>query len=280
MITIPASAELLKIGNFSVQTWGFIVALGMVISLVFLFLEAGKKKKLDETENLIIYTAICAIIGARIAYILVNPEEFSSFIDIINIWKGGMISYGMILGGIAGICIFKLITKINSENLFKLLDLMAPYLILAIAIGRIGCFFRGCCFGLPTNLPWGVLYTGENALTEGAVHPTQLYHSILDFIIFFVLLKINRKKEILEEKKIKSKYAFFNIYGSTFLLFIMLYSAERFFVDFLRFHLPGEYIGVASITQIVFLFTFAAAWLALKKIKKEKINGIKSRRLR
>jgi phosphatidylglycerol:prolipoprotein diacylglycerol transferase len=270
MITIPASAELLKIGSFSVQTWGLTVALGIALSLVLLFIEASKKKKLDETENLIIYTAIFAIIGARIAYILASPKEFSSFIDIINIWKGGMISYGMILGGIAGICIFKLTTKINSENLFKLLDLMAPYLILAIAIGRIGCFFRGCCFGIPTNLPWGVVYTGENALASGRVHPTQLYHSILDFIIFFILLKINRKKEKLEKRKIKSKYLFFNISGSTFLLFIMLYCSERFFVDFLRFHLPGEYIGVASITQIVFLFTFAAALLALKKRKKRK----------
>jgi phosphatidylglycerol:prolipoprotein diacylglycerol transferase len=270
MITIPASAELLRIGNFSVQTWGFIVALGIILSIIFLFIEAGKKKKLDETENLIACIAIFAIIGARIAYILINPKEFSNFIDIINIWKGGMISYGALLGAFVGILIFKLIAKTKSENLFKLLDLIAPYLILAIAIGRIGCFLRGCCFGIPTNLPWGVLYTGENALAEGAVHPTQIYHSILDFIIFFILLKINRKKGKLEKKKIKSKYILFNIPGSTFMLFIMLYCFERFFVDFFRFHPTSEYIGMISITQIVFLFISAAAWLALKKIKKRK----------
>jgi phosphatidylglycerol:prolipoprotein diacylglycerol transferase len=245
MITITPSTELANLGGFSVQTWGLIVAIGIIIALILMLREAKRKKVIGEAESLIAYIAIASIIGARLAYVAVNPSEFSDIISIFKIWNGGVISWGFLIGGIIGAFAFKFLKK---EKIYDLLDLMAPYFILAIAIGRIGCFLRGCCFGMPTDLPWGVIYTGENSLSGNIlVHPTQLYHAIADFIIFFVLK--SRKKK-------------------TFLLFLILYSLERFFIDFLRFHLPGEYIGTITITQIIFIVIFAIAlWLFVRKNK-------------
>lgn len=272
MISLTSQTELFSILGYSVQTWGTIVAIGIIIGLFFMFKKAKQKKLFGQSEMLITYFMIFAIIGGRLAYILVNPDEFPNLLSLFALWKGGIISYGVLLGGIFGVIAYKLINKAKNSEIKELLDLMAPYLILAIAIGRIGCFFRGCCFGIPSDLPWAVSYAGEIP-----VHPTQIYHSILDFLIFFALLKVNRKKEGLQAKGIESKFKFFSKKGSTFLLFLLLYSAERFFVDFLRYHPLNEYMGAISITQFVFMFIFAIAfWLLIKeKIKKKEKMGSK-----
>jgi len=261
MISLTSQTELFNILGYSVQTWGTIVAIGIIIGLFFMFRKAKQKKLFEQSQILITYFMIAAIICGRIAYILINPSEFPNFLSLFAIWGGGIISYGVLLGGILGVAAYKLTSKVSNSEIKEILDLIAPYFILAIAIGRIGCFLRGCCFGIPSDLPWAVSYNGEIP-----VHPTQIYHAILDFIIFFTLLKVNRKKEHLQAKGIESKFKFFSRKGSTFLLFLILYSVERFFVDFLRYHPSTEYIGAISITQFVFMFIFAIAfWLLTKK---------------
>jgi phosphatidylglycerol:prolipoprotein diacylglycerol transferase len=270
MISITPHTEIFSSLGYSVQTWGTIVAIGIIIALSLMFRKAMEKKLFEKSQILITYFMISAIIGGRIAYILVNPNEFSTLGSLFEIWKGGIISYGVLLGGIFGVIIYKITSKAKNADIKNILDLMAPYFVLAIAIGRIGCFLRGCCFGIPTTLPWGIIYgPGSEAFKAGlagAVHPTQIYHAILDFLIFFALLKVNKKKDNLQAKGIESKFKFFSKKGSTFLLFLMLYSMERFFVDFLRYHPSTEYIGMISITQIVFMLIFATAfWLITKK---------------
>jgi len=269
MISITPQTELFSILGYSVQTWGTIVALGIAVSLFFLFRKAKQNKLLEQSQMLIVYILFSGLIGARIIYILLNPSEFPNFLSLFEVWKGGIVSWGVFLGGFLGIMLFKITSKIKSSELKNLLDLMAPYFILAVAIGRIGCFLRGCCFGIASNLPWAIVYIEGLSSQAGltAVHPTQLYHAILDFLIFIILLKINKKKEFLNKNKQKSRFGFFNKAGGTFLLFILLYSVERFFVDFLRFHPASEYIGRITITQIIFTFLFFIALFLLIKIR-------------
>lgn len=266
MITVHASTELLRIGSFAVQTWGAFVALGILIAIAFILREAKKKKLTDKIETLLLFIIVFGLIGGRMAYILVNPGQFQSIISFFELWKGGLISFGVLLGVILGAFAFKLTNKIKSGEFSAILDLMAPWLILAIAIGRIGCFLRGCCFGLPTTLPWGVAYVGENSLAEQnlILHPTQIYHLIADLIIFFIILKLYNKKQFLQSKNKKSKYPFFNKNGTLFLMFLILYSVERFFIDFLRYHPINEYAFGFSITQIVFLAIFIISFVLLK----------------
>lgn len=274
MIYLTPSAELFKIAGFSVQTWGALVALGIIIGILFILKEARKKNLPEKAEGMLVFMMISGIIFGRIAYILINPNEFSNIFSWFALWKGGIISWGVLLGVIFGMLAFKLANKIKSDEFFALLDLMAPYLILAIAIGRIGCFLRGCCFGLPTAMPWGVVYQGESFAAQagftGAIHPAQLYHSILDFIIFIVLLKLGKKKSKLEKENVISKYNFFNISGSIFLLFLVLYSAERFIVDFFRYHPVNEYAIGLTITQWIFAGLFIVAFIILKIKRKKK----------
>lgn len=266
MISLTESAELFRIGNFSVQTWGTIVAIGMIIGIILMLIEARKKKLEEKAESMLVFMIFLGLVCGRLAYIAVNSSEFSNFLSWLNIWKGGIISWGVLLGVIFGVIFSKFTGKIKSQEFYELIDLMAPYLILAIAIGRIGCFLRGCCFGIPSNLPWAVSYSGGIP-----VHPTQIYHSIADFIIFFLLLKLKKKKEKVKNNKINSKYSFFKIPGSIFIMFLLLYSAERFFIDFLRYHPASEYFAGFSITQIVYaaLFIVSLALLKIKKIKKK-----------
>ena len=269
MITFTPITELFKIGSFSVQAWGSFVAFGAALAIILILIEAKRRKITEETEKLLLFITIFSIIGARIAYILLNPDEFSSLLSYLNIFNGGLIGWGVLMGGILGIFAFKFTSRINPSKLLSLLDLMMPYFALAFAIGRIGCFVRGCCFGIPTDLAWGILYTGKSLAYQAgfatAVHPTQLYHSIADFIIFLILLKLSRKRHNIEKNKLKSKYPFFNISGNIFLLFIALYSAERFFIDFFRYHPANEYVLGITITQIVYLVLFIAGLLLTKR---------------
>ena len=266
MISMTESTELFRIGIFSVQTWGTIVAFGMLIGIILMLVEAQKKKLNKKAESMLVWMLVFGMMCGRIAYIIVNPNEFSTWMSYINIWQGGLISWGVLLGVILGVIASKLSSKIKSAEFYEIIDLMAPYLILAIAIGRIGCFLRGCCFGIPSDLPWAVSYS-----KEAAVHPTQLYHSIADFIIFFLLLKLRKKKEKIKENNTDSKYSFFKTHGSIFIMFLILYSAERFFIDFLRYHPAGEYFAGFSITQMVFFGLFVLSLVALNiKNKKEK----------
>jgi phosphatidylglycerol:prolipoprotein diacylglycerol transferase len=270
MINLHESTVLFSIGTFSVQTWGSLVALGMLISIFFILKEAKKRNILDKSEQLLIFIMLSGIICGRIAYILNNLSEFPTFFSFFELWQGGIISYGVLIGVIIGAFLFKFSTKTTSKEFFDLLDIFAPYLILAIAIGRIGCFLRGCCFGIPSNLPWAVVYSGESLSGSIAVHPTQIYHAIADFIIFFILLRLYKKKEHLNQTKKESKFEFFSISGSIFLLYLILYSAERFFIDFFRYHPINEYFGRFSITQWIFLAIFIVSLVILNKKRKRK----------
>jgi prolipoprotein diacylglyceryltransferase len=101
---------------------------------------------------------------------------------------------------------------------------------------------------LPTNLPWGVIYNDGSLASiyfPGAVHPTQLYHSLSDFLIFLTLIVINKRKE---RKIIKFKEKS----GNIFMLFLILYSVERVLIDFLRWKSPADTIGIFSTQQIAY----------------------------
>lgn len=262
MINLTPSTELFSIWDFSIQTWGSIVAFGIIIGLLFFFIEAKKRKMYEKAEAMLVFMMLFGLILGRLAYIVVNINQFPSIYSWFELWNGGIISWGVLIGVIIGALFFKIISKTKFNELFCLLDIVAPYLILAIGIGRIGCFLAGCCYGIPSSLPWAVSYNNE-----AAVHPTQLYHFIADMIIFAILLKLYNKKKNLELHKAKSKFDFFNKSGSIFLMFLILFSAERFFIDFLRYHPMNEYYFL-SITQWVFLALFMAAAISLKIKKK------------
>jgi phosphatidylglycerol:prolipoprotein diacylglycerol transferase len=154
-----------------------------------------------------------------------------------------------LIGGYLGVEIVKKILKIKRSTG----DLFAPGLALGISIGRWGCFFNGCCYGIPTNLPWGVVFKGVVS------HPTQIYESIFCLILFFYLWSV--RKAVNKE-------------GDLFKIFLLWYAFFRFWIEFLRGD-KVSFFSSLSIAQIVAGSVFIV--LAVYFLKSKRLSGIKRR---
>jgi phosphatidylglycerol:prolipoprotein diacylglycerol transferase len=149
--------------------------------------------------------------------------------------------------------------KKNALGVWSIADVFAPSLAIGHAIGRIGCFYSGCCYGKPAEgLPWAVTFTDPQSLALIGVplHPVQLYESLGEFIIFFVLITLRRHKS-------------FN--GQFFMTYIILYSVLRFIVEFFRGDVARGFItSQISLSQGVSILMFlvaAAGFIMLKRRK-------------
>lgn len=223
---------LIKFGPLSVYSYGTMLAIGFSIAVLFIYSRAPSFR-LDKNTivDLSIFALIGGIIGARLFYIVLNINYYiAQPIEVFNLSKGGLVWYGGFLGGSASSIWY---IRKKALNFWDVFDLMAPYVALAQAIGRIGCFLNGCCFG-----------------REG--HPAQLYSS-LTLILIFVALRLWQERR------------HFN--GEIFLGYSALYSAKRFVIEFFRgdsqrltFDLTlYQYISLAIFLTSVFIFIVKAA---------------------
>ncbi len=219
---------LFQFGSITLYTYGLFVGLGFLAAVAF----AGKQAKKydivqDEMTDLFFLILISSILGARILYVVVNFNEFTSDpISVFKIWNGGLVFYGGFIGAV--IAAFLFIQK-KGLPLGKTADIIAPAIALGHAIGRIGCFFAGCCYGQQCDLPWAVTFKDPASLAPLHIdlHPTQIYEAISNFILFFVLIAIDRKKQI---------------DGITFWFYIFLYGLLRAFIETFRGDPRGDFI--------------------------------------
>jgi len=184
-------------------------------------------------------------------YYLQNPGQIIS--------GAGLTIYGAVLGAALGIWICSRVSKFQFSYFA---DAIAPGIILSQVVGRIGCTLNGCCYGLPTSLPWGVIYTHPNSLAPLgiAVHPTQIYEIIYNLIVFGILFTLRGR--------LKPD-------GSLFLVYLSLYSLWRLGVSFLREGTPFLFgLHQAQVIAIIIL-AIAIPILALKTrwVKEEKSEG-------
>ncbi len=217
--------DLIKIGDFTIHTYGVMVALGMIfayLSVLYFSKIEGLKQKY--VENLFIYSVIGGIVGARIAYVLEHRDEFKSFFDVIAIWKGGIDWFGAFIGG-AVVLIF-LIKKYKLPVL-KIGDIAGISIILGHAFGRIGCTSAGCCYGkpVPENSPFRdiaiVFPNNPDTVAPSGIplYPTQPAEAIGNFLIFVILFFIYKRKKF---------------DGQILALYLILYGLERFLLEFWR----------------------------------------------
>lgn len=219
-----------SIFGFDIRWYGILIALAMLIASTFL-LKRGKAMGLSEDDlmDVIIWVLPSAIIGARLYYVLFYDLNYylSQPTEILNLRAGGLAIHGGVIGGfLAG----WLVTLRKGLPFIKLADVVAPVLILGQAIGRWGNFFNGEAHGGPTNLPWGIMVDGQK------VHPTFLYESVWNFIIFLFLLRLLNKK---------------HFDGQVISLYFVLYSVGRFFIEGLR--TDSLMIGPLRIAQVISL---------------------------
>jgi phosphatidylglycerol:prolipoprotein diacylglycerol transferase len=197
--------------------------------------------------------------GGRLLEVISEPNTYAHWYDWFALWTGGFSILGAILGIITIVPLY--LKKINVPIL-PTCDFVAIYAPLLQAIARLGCFTAGCCYGAPTHNIFAVIYTNpESFAPHGiAIHPTQLYSSVILFIIFLFLYFIGQKK--------------FKKTGELFAMYLALVSLERFFVDFWR----ADRIMVTSwlsFHQVVAFAIFLAVIILYKAIfpaqrKKEK----------
>ena len=261
MIEYQPIPILFHLGSFNIYTYGIIIVVAILTALFFILKKAKKEGiKEEHIYNLVLSITIGSLVLGRLFYFFANISEFSSFMDVFAIWRGGFFGIGTLIGGLLGALIY---TKKAKLDFAQVMDLIVPYVALAFAIGRIGCFLRGCCFGTPTSLPWGIIYSEKSLVAEAGLagvplHPTQLYLVLSNLVIFLILLKINKLSKL---KKPLFK-------GTPFLLFLFLFSLQRILVDFVRYYPEKYYVSSFTVFQIAYaaIFIFAAI-LLLKKLK-------------
>lgn len=240
--------EFIQIGSIKIYLYAIFIIISFAIALYICKKKSGIYKIFfEDILQLGIFIIPISIIGARVYYVLFNLEFYvQKPIQIFNIRNGGLAIYGGIIGGIITCIIF---CKIKKKSLLDLLDYIAPSLALGQAIGRWGNFINGEAYGIKTNfiLRMGIIENGEYI----EVHPTFLYESICDLIIFFILLYIQKKR----------KYK-----GQITYLYFMLYGLIRAIIENLR--TDSLMLGNIRISQVlsISLFLIFGGILFYKKI--------------
>jgi phosphatidylglycerol:prolipoprotein diacylglycerol transferase len=250
---------LFNIGGFEVRVYGLIVAIAFLAG-IYLSSEAAKKRGInpDTILDLGLVIIISAVIGARALYVGVWWNYYSQHpAEILKVWEGGLVFYGGFIGALAGALAWLHYKKLG---VYKLGDIMMPYLALSHAIGRIGCFYNGCCYGA-VNEKYGVIFP---VLNDNVKHlPTQLYESGLNFLNFVFLILFFRKKKRQE--------------GDVFYLYFLNYGIIRFSLEIFRGDPErGTIFGISTSMFIsIFLVATGMAGLVYLRLQKPKVTGQK-----
>lgn len=231
-----------SIFGIDVMWYGILISTGVLIGIIIALMECRRIGfKEDNLLDFLLYAIPAAIVGARTYYVIFSWDYYSQNLNqIINIRNGGLAIHGALIAGVIVSIIFCKVRKINP---WQILDIVIPSVALGQAIGRWGNFINQEAYGGPTNLPWGILVDGVK------VHPTFLYESIIDLLVFIFLMWFRKNKRKNE--------------GETFSLYLILYSIGRFFVEGLRTDSLMFYnirvaqlisVGLALIGVILFVF--------------------------
>jgi len=240
--------ELIHIGHFFLPTYGFLVSLGVLIGL-WISVRNSQSQGIDPDKawNLGILVVLCGIVGAKILYIAndwswyaAHPREIFT---VATLQAGGVFSGGLVAALLAAVWY----VRKHRLPALRTCDAFAPGLAMGHAIGRVGCFAAGCCYGKPTHAWWGVTFTNPlaNQLVgtplNQALEPTQLLEAAVELANFFVLMWLLKRKRF---------------DGQVIGAYLILYGVARYFLEFLRGD-PGRgsvFGGLMTGTQLISIF--------------------------
>ena len=241
------------IAFLNVRWYGIFIALVVVVIVLWTLREIRRGANISYDT---VFTA--ALVGVPSGLVL------SRLLHVIDLWDyygqnpgqiigaSGLSAYGAVLGAALGIWVY---SRFSNVRFGYLADVVAPSIILAQAVGRIGCTINGCCYGTSTSLPWGIVYTHPNSLAPLgiAVHPTTVYEIIWNLMAFGVLLKLRGR--------LKPE-------GSLFLVYLSLYSLWRLATDFLRVGTPflfglhqAQFIAIIVLAITIPLLAYRTRWV-------------------
>jgi phosphatidylglycerol:prolipoprotein diacylglycerol transferase len=261
--------------------YGLMLCAAFIGSILLAAWRARRERLDPETVyDFAFWVFVGGLIGARLFYVVQYwGTQITSVLDIFRIWKGGIVLYGSIMGGAAA---FFLYWWLRRFPLRPMLDVIAPSLALGIALGRLGCFLNGCCYGDRCDLPWAVSFPGPREGVPGAptlalhgsppwadqvrsglidpnrawslpVHPTQLY-STIDGLILVLLLS--------------AYYPIRRRDGEVMALLMVTYPISRFLIEWLR---NDERVFLAGMTisqsiSVALLAAGLAFWAYLARL--------------
>lgn len=214
--------------TITIGSYGLMLAIAYLVGRwYFLYNLEKTRPQINNSELLIILLLVFGVVGAKLMFLLKNPDKSELFFS-----GTGFSSQGAIIGALLATYLF---TSFQKVKLHHILDSAAPAAILAYAIARVGCFMSGDdCYGIPTGLPWAMSFPDGIAKTTDHVHPVPLYEIFYSLVIFVVLLK----RQNIETKPYSQ---FFYLLG--------LWGICRFLVEFVSsntkvlFYMSGSQIG-------------------------------------
>lgn len=234
--------------GIQVRWYGLLIASAVLIGILLALRETKRKGlKEDTLIDFLLFAIPSAIIGARLHYVIFSWDNYKyDPIQILNLRGGGLAIHGAIIAGVIVAIVF---CKVKKISLWQLLDIVAPSLILGQAIGRWGNFANQEAHGGPTDLPWGIMVNGVK------VHPTFLYESIFNLMIFIFLMWYRKR---------------YKVDGEIFLLYFSLYSVGRFFIEGLR--TDSLMIGPIRVAQLISVLIIIICVLLIY-YRRKKINN-------
>lgn len=234
---------LVSVGPFQIRFYGLMYVVAIVVGYFLVKSEVSRKEmglSPDDVMNLIFWVVFGGIVGARIYYVAFNWEYYwPDWKEIPAIWHGGLAIHGGIIGGLIGGFFY---TRHKGVSFLGAADAVAPALILGQAFGRLGNFMNGDAHGLPTQMPWGIVFPPGSIAGEQfpdiPLHPTMLYELAINLSIFLFLWKI-RKRPAQD--------------GFIISLYLISYSAGRFIVSFFRADslMIGEFRAAHAISIVI-----------------------------
>jgi phosphatidylglycerol---prolipoprotein diacylglyceryl transferase len=247
---------LFNIGNFPIGTYGVLLALSAVAAIALgrsLALRAGMDP--EEITDLYVYSLLASFVGAKVVLIAGDFREFAD--HPLRFVVQNLRSFGAFYGGFAaGVLMAIYFLRKHRISFWKAADVTAPCLALAQGLGRWGCFFAGCCFGKPTEMPWGMAFPAVSICEDGTrIHPWPIYESLGDLALFGLLLALFPRRRFT---------------GQVFLAYVMGYAILRGSLEFFRGdEVRGLFLhGSVSLSQIAAALALPLAVAAYAVLKR------------
>jgi phosphatidylglycerol---prolipoprotein diacylglyceryl transferase len=236
---------LFQLGPLKFYSYGLMLGISFALGIHLALWRARREGvSQDNVFTIAMGIVIVSLIGSKLLHLLVNFKDFLDHpMNAIKHFGGGFVFFG---GFLAAMIFVLVMARRYHINILQLFDIYSPSVAIGLGITRIGCFLSGCCFGLPTDLPWAVTFPeGSFAFRQYGgfvgVHPTQLYESFYSVFIFLLLLAF-------------LKYRGKRFHGQVFLIFGTLYSICRFSVEFVRGDLGRGIYFSLSTSQYIGIF--------------------------
>ena len=246
-----------SVGPLKIHFYALCILVGISLAIFI-----GRKRLSDDKDlisDIAIYAIPAGIIGARFYHVITTPEEYfnSHFLDALKIWQGGLGIWGAISFGAIASYLYLKKAGISSKFL-KIADALAPGLLIAQAIGRLGNWFNGELFGRPSRMPWAVEIPEGNRplkyINEMTFHPTFLYEAVWSLMIALFLMRLRTRKP-----------------GQIFWLYVAGYSIGRALVEVLRIDYSHILFGLRLNLWIAIFCTILGVW-QYWKIAKQRVE--------